>query len=211
MPKKFAVNGVNFWVDGADFADVCQILKENVVLDNPENFECEAEMEKYSAKTFIDKSRYYLSLNPPDLFKSAEKAWYSAVCAVKELFLTAAYVDIKSHKGLSYFTDFALYSSRDSIPFPQRYFLRNNCWESVERLHQDLYDSPTYELSDYSTLINNIETFVTTFANLDRQHLSSEFKKTFIIESVANVDLRKADGYTKLGGLDYKREYVVIV
>ena len=50
-------------------------------------------MEKYTAATFIDKARHYLSLSSPDLVQSAKKAWFAAVYAVKELYLTCGGID----------------------------------------------------------------------------------------------------------------------
>lgn len=88
-------------------------------------------MEKYTATTFLAKARHYLSLTPPDIIQSAEKAWFGAVYAVKELYLTAGNIDIKSHNGLRFFCDFAIDCS--SRPFERRRFLRYSCWGNAEK------------------------------------------------------------------------------
>ena len=38
MSKKFTVNGHNVWVDEESFNDVCNLFKENVHIDNLEDW-----------------------------------------------------------------------------------------------------------------------------------------------------------------------------
>ncbi|CAB3403045.1 unnamed protein product [Caenorhabditis bovis] len=210
MPKKFLVDGRELiCVNEADFDDVRSRFKENVLVDDLEGWNSTEAMEKYTATTFLAKARHYLSLAPPDIMQSAEKAWFAAVYAVKELYLTAGNIDIKSHNGLSFFCDFAIDCS--SLSFERRRFLRYSCWGKAEKLHQDVYDSGNFRTSEYSEVICNIEEFVTTFSQLDRAHLFKEFHKSFIASTAPNVDVRKDSGYVKLGGYSYKRDYVVFV
>lgn len=88
-------------------------------------------MEKYTSATFIDKARHYFSKTPPDIVQSAEKIWFAAVYAVKELYLACGGIDLKSHNSLCYFCDFAIDNS--GISFDRRRFLRNNCWTKAEK------------------------------------------------------------------------------
>lgn len=87
-------------------------------------------MEQYTATTFIDKARHYLSFSPPDLVQSAEKTWFAAVYAVKELYLTCGGIDLKSHNFLKYFCQFAL----DCSGLPRnRVWNLFDCWAKAEK------------------------------------------------------------------------------
>lgn len=88
-------------------------------------------MEKYTASTFIDKARFYQSKSPPDLVQSAEKIWFAAVFAVKELYLSCGGIDLKTHNSLSYFCDFAIDNS--GLSKSRRRYLLWDCWNKAEK------------------------------------------------------------------------------
>ncbi|CAI4229144.1 unnamed protein product [Auanema sp. JU1783] len=61
-------------------------FEEYVLVDN-RDWEFKKEMEEYDAETFIEKAQLYHSKSPPDIIQAAEKLWFSAVYAVKKLFI----------------------------------------------------------------------------------------------------------------------------
>ncbi|CAB3398124.1 unnamed protein product [Caenorhabditis bovis] len=166
-------------------------------------------MEQYTATTFIEKARFYLSQSPPDLVQSSEKIWFAAVYAVKKLFLTSGGIDLKSHKALNYFCRFALANSGLTA---DRVFFLFDTWTKAEKMDQDVYGSWNFCLHDYAQIITDVETFVKDFDNFDQRKLWDEFERKFIVGTEQNVTVKKVSPQTiNLGGFCFKSEYSVFV
>ncbi|CAJ0943641.1 unnamed protein product, partial [Mesorhabditis belari] len=121
------------------------------------NVASQKEMEEYTATTFIAKARHYLKLTPPDLVQSAEKIWFAAVYAVKQLYLTCGGIDLKSHQTLTRFCDFAIETSGKEEE-NRRSWVKS--WKDAQKMHRDVYGSGHFKRSDYEEVIINVEAFV---------------------------------------------------
>ncbi|CAI4228891.1 unnamed protein product [Auanema sp. JU1783] len=171
-----------------DFENVKKMFTQDVTLDDLEEWKSSTEMELYTAKIFLEKSRYYLSLSPPDLVQSLEKIWFSAVFAVKKLFLLSGGINLKSHKALSYFCRFAIANSE---LVGKRIVFLMDCWTEAEQMHQDAYGSWNYRPHEYSQVISNVEIFVKEFQNFDQRKIWDNFEKTFIVNTKKMLRLEK--------------------
>ncbi|CAJ0576404.1 unnamed protein product, partial [Mesorhabditis spiculigera] len=177
MQKQILVNGLKVWVDDDDIDKVCELFKDNVIVDNFKDWESTERMEKYEAKDFIKKARHYASLQPPDLVQAAEKIWFSAVYGVKHLYLTAGGVDLRSHNALKYFCRFALYNS--GVPL-DRFDKLYDCWLTAEKMHRDVYGSCNFHPNAYGPIIDEVEAFVAELTRFDQKALWTKFEESFI-------------------------------
>lgn len=210
MSKSFMLDGLfEVSVDPAHSNDFLERLKENVSVVESQISESNKEMEKYTATTFIEKARFYLAQSPPDLVQSAEKIWFAAVYAVKQLYLSSGGIDIKTEKGLNYLCQFAVLNS--GVSMGRAVFLIE-CFSNAELMHRDVYDSWNFGPKEYGQVISEVEEFVNELNNFDRQKLWELFKNTYIKGSDQNVTVRKDSPRTmNLGGFRFEYEYSVFV
>lgn len=47
MSKKILVNGINVWINNNDYENLCSTFKENVVVDNLQNWESNVNFLKF--------------------------------------------------------------------------------------------------------------------------------------------------------------------
>ncbi|KAF1760655.1 hypothetical protein GCK72_008904 [Caenorhabditis remanei] len=164
--------------------------------------------ECYDSKMFMSKAWFYFNLSPPDVTQACEKAWLSAVHAIRLLFLETDSIHLQSHKSLRFAVEFvARFMPSD------KFLLVIESFKTADKLHLFSHDSidAYFKTEDLPRAFREVEDFIETISKIDKKKLKTLFNDNFGIGEKRGVSVKKKSHDVIFAGKTYRARYSVIV
>ncbi|KAF1760656.1 hypothetical protein GCK72_008905 [Caenorhabditis remanei] len=167
--------------------------------------------ECYDSNMLMSKAWFYFNLSPPDVTQACEKAWLSAVYAIRLLFLETDSIHLESHKSLRFAVEFVA-----RLMPSEKFLLVFDGFKTADRLHLFSHGNAYFMTELLPRTFREVEDVIETISKIDKKKLKTIFNDDF--GNGENEDWRERGVSVKkkshdviFAGKTYRARYSVIV